>query len=382
MALIFPDYHHSLLNIVGSIQKYYCIDYAYPPLKALEAYLEKQPTNIVLIVMDGMGVNVLEAHLAEDSFLRSHLIETLTSVYPCTTTAAMTSYYSGLSPLEHGWIGWSLYFKEYGRTIDTFLNLDTYDKQPVGTRHAAHSLLDYKTIFDYINEGQENSAHTYTVMPEGIEVAKAPNINLSVEDLKAFGEGLNKSLQSEGNKYVMGYWYEPDLTIHKTGCYSKTTAECIRSINTTIETLVQKSKDTLFIISADHGLTDIIETLYLDDFPDIEECLMMPPFIEPRCSSFYIKNHKKKLFEERFKQHFGHDFLLMSRTAFLDKGYLGSGTAHKKVDDFIGDYIAIGTGQKLLKYRTANLAVDHDFKGHHAGLRPEEMLIPLIVTET
>ena len=42
----------------------------------------------------------------------------LTSVYPCTTVAAMTSYRSGISPNEHGWLGWTLYFKETNRIVD------------------------------------------------------------------------------------------------------------------------------------------------------------------------------------------------------------------------------------------------------------------------
>lgn len=69
----------------------------------------------------------------------------------------------------------------------------------------------------------------------------------------------------------------------------------------------------------------------------------------------------------------------MTGQQFLDEGYLGHGIPHKKIDDFIGDYIALGTGQKLMKYKASNQTVDHNYKGHHAGLRPEEMLVPLIV---
>jgi len=65
---------------------------------------------VVLMAFDGMGVDILEKHLPRESFLRENMIRYVTSVFPSTTTAAMTAYYSGLSPNEHGWLGWSLYF--------------------------------------------------------------------------------------------------------------------------------------------------------------------------------------------------------------------------------------------------------------------------------
>ena len=58
-----------------------------------------------------MGHNVLQNSSPNGEFAK-HEIDVITSVYPCTTTAALTTYYSAKSPLETGWIAWSQYFKE------------------------------------------------------------------------------------------------------------------------------------------------------------------------------------------------------------------------------------------------------------------------------
>lgn len=380
LKLKYPDYSKSILNITSSIQAHYGIVSNYPSLPAIKTQLDASPNNILLVIMDGMGMNVLEEHLPPDSFLRQHLFASLTSVFPCTTTAAMTSYYSGLSPLEHGWLGWSLYFKEYGRHVDTFINSDSFSKGSVGDQHAAKTLLNYPSIFDQISKATNNTIQTYTVMPTKITVAEPPNINFPSEDLNDFSQNILEAVLLEGPKFLMGYWYEPDLCIHKNGLSSDVTGHMIRDINQHLSTLADKlPENTLMIISADHGLTDIVVTDYLSDYPDLMECLIMPPSIEPRCLSLFVKPTKKALFEKRFKEHFAKDFLLLSRDSFISQGYLGKGLPHNKIDDFIGDYMAIGIGQHLIKYRTANLAVDYDFKGHHAGFREEEMLVPLIM---
>lgn len=51
------------------------------------------------------GANVLQKHLEPEGFFAAYMAGTITSVYPCTTTAAETTFASGLSPLEQGWIG-------------------------------------------------------------------------------------------------------------------------------------------------------------------------------------------------------------------------------------------------------------------------------------
>ena len=75
--------------------------------------------NIVLLVLDGMGLDVLKTH-APDGFLMKNCEARLSSVYPCTTTSVLTTFETGLTPIEHGWLDWSHYFKEIGNGSDTY----------------------------------------------------------------------------------------------------------------------------------------------------------------------------------------------------------------------------------------------------------------------
>ena len=106
--IIYPNYNCCILNTIATVMKYYGLPCEYTVLPELEAALAKKYKTIVLMVFDGMGIDALEKNLKPTDFLNQHIKSDLTSVVPSTTTAAMTAYYAGKSPLEHGWLGWSL----------------------------------------------------------------------------------------------------------------------------------------------------------------------------------------------------------------------------------------------------------------------------------
>ena len=113
LETLMPDYNHSILNLINSILKKYNVQSKYRGLSKLDNILEKEYKNVVLVVLDGMGESILN-NFSKNGLFKNNEIDTITSVYPSTTTAAMTTYYSGKPPIETGWIAWSQYFKEYG----------------------------------------------------------------------------------------------------------------------------------------------------------------------------------------------------------------------------------------------------------------------------
>jgi len=57
---------------------------------------------------------------------------------------------------------------------------------------------------------------------------------------------------------------------------------------------------------------------------------------------------------------------------------LGFGKRHPKIDDFIGDYVAIAISDAAMKsIFLQNGKNEHELKAHHCGLTKDEMLVPL-----
>ena len=380
--IIYPDYNRSILNTISTIGKHYGLTGDYKALPELEAVLAKNYKTVILMVFDGMGIDVLEKTLNSTDFLNHHIQAELTSVVPSTTTAAMTTYYTQKSPFEHAWLGWSLYFKEYGRHIDTFINTDSHTGEKLELPHAAQELMPYDHVLDQIERATNQQVKTYMVDPAHIEYRGKSYQKIGVETTEAFFDEVEKLCQKDEQKFVFAYWPEPDHTMHETGCYSEETKQKILEINENLAHLSKKMEDTLIIISADHGLIDVENKTYLNDYPELTECFLIPPFIENRLMSFFIREDLRDVFKERFNKLFANDFILMTRQEAIDKQLFGYGNPHKKTLDFVGDFIACAIGTKLFDYLPVTKTKKFEFRATHAGLTREEMLVPLIIVES
>ncbi|MBR5058785.1 MAG: hypothetical protein IKX04_09485, partial [Clostridiales bacterium] len=119
-----PDYDHCLVNLASSVLKHFGAEYSAPTLSLADTYLAKDYKNVVVLLLDAMGVSILQKHLSENGFFRSHLAGSYSSVFPPTTVAATTSVTSGLFPCESAWLGWDCYFPELGKNVTVYTNSD------------------------------------------------------------------------------------------------------------------------------------------------------------------------------------------------------------------------------------------------------------------
>ena len=88
-----------------------------PPLDSrVLGHWERTFENVVLLLVDGFGLDMFQAALAAgwNDLPQDSLLAALTSVAPSTTAAALTTLWTGAYPAEHGVIGYELFLKEYG----------------------------------------------------------------------------------------------------------------------------------------------------------------------------------------------------------------------------------------------------------------------------
>ena len=371
VPLLFPDYQNSILNIPCTLLKHFGLRAPHGTLAVLEQELAAHHyQNIVLMVFDGMGMAVLEKNLPPESFLRRHIRQEITSVFPPTTAAAITAIQSGLSPVESGWLGWNAWFEEFGRPLVLFTNKDFYTQEPVDGADVRGKIL--KT--PHINEMLQSKLDTRDVSNLNNFCGTAHK----VENLEQWFAEIETLCQSPKHKFIYGSWNNPDSEMHKNGVESPAAKEILSVVNRYTEQLADKLKNTLLIITADHGMTDV-ESLYLDDYPELEACLEHAPTLEPRFCSFKLKPGCKSQFQKLFEQVFGEDFLLMSKEEVLERKLTGCGSPHPRAAEFMGDILAIAVGNKILQYRMKGVPQPKSFAAHHAGLTADEMRVPLVL---
>jgi hypothetical protein len=112
--LMRPDYSGgSLVNLIATIVESRGGKAFHPGLKNGPSDELRNARNVVLLIIDGLGDNYLMRRGAGGELARRRRAA-LTSVFPSTTASAITTSYTGRTPLEHGLTGWFTYFGEAG----------------------------------------------------------------------------------------------------------------------------------------------------------------------------------------------------------------------------------------------------------------------------
>lgn len=374
--IVYPDYENSILNLITSILKYYDVESNHTSLEILDKVLEEKFKNIVLIILDGMGNNLLK-EISPNNFFSKNKLDTITSVYPCTTVAALNTYYSGKAPIETGFIAFTQYFKEYGRSLYMFSHKDAYTEETYpNAKTDVFEQLKYKNIFEKIEKKKINA---YEINPPHCDTRSRKYQKAS--DVKTMCNTIKNICKNEEDNFVLAYYDAPDNILHRHGCSSKEVKKFILESEKTIEDMTEalKGTNTLVIVCADHGHNDIKKTYTIKDLECINDYLIMPPGLESRVVSFWVKEDKKKDFEKAFNNKFKDEFMLITKEDFLNKHFLGYGKQHKKVDDFLGNYLALSIADSIIKIETQISKPKYQKKSTHCGLTENEMLVPLIV---
>ena len=358
-----PDYKRSGLNVISSISGHLGFPLPYASYPELDALLnDKQYRNIVLVLLDGMSMEIMRTHLKEDAFLRRYADMTLTTVYPSTTPNATSCLETGCSPREHGWLGWTLYFKQLEKPVDIFINRS--NGEPAADYHVANRFIPREMIFSKISAAGQAKANCISRFTDDIKV----------DTLEEALDTAVRLAKDEERRYLYVYWSEPDHSMHTLGYDHPDITERLLDLNAKMEKLAADlPKDSLLLVTADHGMINA-RHLYLEDHPDVEAMLVHPPTIEARAAAFHVKPECLSAFPGAFRNAFGENFLLMDRETFI-RDYLGDGPVRPQVYDFVGDYMALATDLDSICHR------HEDFKltGMHGGLTEQEMLVPLIV---
>lgn len=383
-----PDFDHCLVNLANSILMHFGAETSAPTLAMADRYLERDPQNVVVLLLDAMGISILERHLAPDGFFRSHLAGNYSSVFPPTTVAATTSIDSGLFPCEHGWLGWDCYYPKLDKNVTVFLNRESLEEEdlppvpfpeegvpdmpplkeakPAAEFHAAGTFCGYKSVVTKINEA---GGHAYYSSP-----FMAPN----PQDLTAILQRITELCQTPEKKYIYAYWNEPDSTMHLHGVTGPDAHNIVNALEKQVQEFAEGlPENTLLFITADHGHIDG-KNFCVKDYPEFVKCLKRLPSIEPRALNFFVKDEYKDRFPEIFRETFGENYWLLPKEEVIERKVFGPGQEHAEFRGMLGDYLAISTDADSI---FATHIEAFKMLGGHAGITKEEWEIPLIAFE-
>ncbi|MFH0955228.1 MAG: alkaline phosphatase family protein [Candidatus Micrarchaeota archaeon] len=381
-----PDYSGgSILNLVSSIETAFGGRSGYAPLRLLSPKELKQVKNVVLIVVDGLGFEFLQKHGKNSSFFH-FLRGKMTSVFPTSTSSAIPSFLTGLSPQEHGMLAWYMFLWEFGSVVIPLpyvLRLEKkvslQEKIPIQNVFRLDWLTNRLKTKSFIIQHRDYFDSDFSSTCAG----KAKRIGFKTR--KDFFSSIQKAVGSgKQRKFVYAYYDKIDSLCHKFGTDSRQVVSHFRQLDRDFSSFLDsiEGTNTIVIVTADHGLIDVPKkkTIDLNDHPKLKEILATPLSGEHRFSFCSVRLGKEKAFVKYVKSRFGRSCDLFKSKELAKKGLFGRFTVHPHFYERIGDYtLLMKTGWGLNSVPDYEKPKHHI--SHHGGLSKQELWVPLIVAK-
>lgn len=358
------------------------------PLKALAPNVKR----VVLVLMDALALHRFQSWTARGTvplwgaFPDQSLLAPMTSIVPSTTSCALPTIWTGLSPAQHANVGYEVWLKEYGVvanmiTHSPFSTPGSLEKAGFKPEEAlpGPTLGQHLTRFGI----QAHAFQHYSIANSGLS-------RMFYKDTKVhpFGTAtemainLRKLIETHPDERQMigVYWGNVDHYSHVYGPDDeRAQAEFTHFSRALHDYFIQPlspdlRKDTLLLLMADHGQIHTRKDPHFDlkNHPNLARRLPIQPTGENRLIYFFIRPGQTEAVREYVDRTFMKQFTFVEPGYAVEAGLFGPGTPHPRLRDRIGDLIAISNADNYLWWGT----IDNPIFGRHGGMLPEEMLVP------
>lgn len=377
-----PDYAGgSLVNLMASIVQARGGTPLHAPLRALSGSEDeaREARNLVLLIVDGLGDGLLMRRGAGGELARRRRAA-ITSVFPSTTASAITTSYTGRSPLEHGLTGWYTYFGEAGCVAATLPFRSRGDNRPLQERgFAPEQAFACGSIFEAIPQRSIVVTHR-EIVDSAYNLRHCRGAErLAYDTLDELVARVEQAVKSgPERKFVYAYWPVYDSTSHRHGCESAQALAELANIDAAFGALIGRLSGTesLVLASADHGFVDVPPEHCLEPPEAISSRLRFPLCGERRVA--YCHVHGIDAFMEEAKDWLGERADVLPSASLAEAGWFGPGKPHPRFSERIGDVALVMRGRYAVKDWTPG-EPRHLHIGNHGGPSEDEMWIPLIM---
>ena len=317
---------------------------------------------VIFILVDSLGYNLFTHYLWE--LTKKGSVFKISSVFPSTTAAALTSIYSGLYPKEHGILEWFMYYEEFGDVIRT-LPFSTRDSQVndelLKRKLANDSIFELPSLTSSLNE---NGLNTYSFVSEKYAFSSYSKHMFRGSDIvqyKTYHDGFRKLSKLKDFNLAIIYIDIVDILSHKYGPSSPQVYTEIIHIKRGITELMRTVKDAVLIVSADHGHVDLRKITVNKELLCNDKLL---PGGSPRDVFLYCQEAPEL-----------NDATVLSRDSILKNNLLGFGDEHPHLRERLANYVVLPENYAGMWFEKIEM------KGAHGGLNDLELEVPLFIAE-
>jgi hypothetical protein len=338
---------------------------------------------VCLLLVDGLGWESLRANSGAAPFLNSIAREPLTTGFPATTAASLSSLATGVPPGEHGLVGYTMALPDYDRAFNTL----TWAMYGVGPRVDLVSEV-VPEAFQPIPTLAERAAaagvrihhlgpafHEWSGLTRAIGRGERFH---AADSLEAVGEGAVRLLNAP-RAFVFGYHPRLDAAGHVRGVASQAWKDELVAVDQAVRLLAEQlPAGSLLVVTGDHGMVDLRpeEKLDLADHPDLAASVRI---LGGEARARYVGTEPGGTPDvlAAWRSRLGDRMWVWTKEEAIATGIFGPHVTDR-ARERMGDIVAAAYGQVGIVQREVDPAQAR-LNGHHGSLTAAEQLVPLLV---
>ncbi|MER7070734.1 nucleotide pyrophosphatase/phosphodiesterase family protein [Terrabacter sp. NPDC000476] len=329
----------------------------------------------VVVLVDGLGHDLLRQRSGHAPFLRSHLggAARVPCGFPSTTATSMGTFGTGLPPGAHGLVGMQVLDPD----TDRLLNELSWEDGPDPRRWQPN-----ETVF----EAAENAGVTVTMVGphyfDGSGLTTAALRGAGFRAARSIDDRVDAAVaavRATPRSLVYLYWGEVDKVGHVHGCQSWQWGDEVESVDAALRRLCASvPDDTSVVVTADHGMVDV-------PFADRVDLAHEPALMsgvrhlggEARNLQLYTDAGAAADVEQAWTARFGERVRVLTRERAVEEGWFG--TVRPDVLGRIGDLVVVTSGTFAIVHSGLMRREVVALLGLHGSTSEAEIAVPVVV---
>lgn len=334
-----------------------------------------------VLLVDGMGANLLARHASAAPFLASADPRTLTAGFPSTTVTSLASLGTGLPPGRHGLPGYTSYEPEVADAVNWLAWRPVGRSEDLREQLVPEVVQPEPTVFE---RAAEAGVTVSCVLPRdfgGSGLTRAVLRGGRFEGTFTSGDVVASAAQAldRGHRsLVYTYMGDLDLVGHVRGPATDHWLAQLSLVDAFVARLVERlPRGTMLLVTADHGMVAVAEEMRvdLDRTPQLTEGLVGIGG-EPRVRYAHTRPGAADDVLATWRSVLGEVMWVLSREEAVAAGLFGPEVTPAAAAR-IGDVVAIARGAATLVRSSAESRLSA-LPGQHGALDGDELLVPLL----
>ncbi|MGB1253194.1 MAG: alkaline phosphatase family protein [Candidatus Promineifilaceae bacterium] len=395
---VLPDYDSgTIANIPATAATLLDVPFeGLPPLREeLWQPLAGDVKRVVVFLIDALGWNIIERERDSLAGLAEATVDgKITSVFPSTTTNALSSIWTGTAPGQHGLVNIRILLPELG-TIGQMIHMTpAFATLPDSLIDAGLDPVSFLATESVGSKMTKAGVQSFAYKNRNIVGSALSNMHgRSLTDSRGASSVADMMTQvrdqleeSRDEKlYIHMYWETVDKLSHIYGNEHDVISAETHTLfwqlkHLLIDALSPEAREgTVVLLMADHGQIDVplSDAILLEEHPELQDMLLMRLAGSGRMPILYAKQGRVQDAIDYINEHFPDKAYALRSEDALELGLYGPPPFAPRTRERLGDFIVLMRGNATwiepIEMEKAKIVISR-----HSSLMADEMEVPFI----